>query len=396
MWSLQALEHTCGYDDTIKIIQDFNGSWELYMYCCENNDYFAISNSYIKLLEYLKGKTRLTINKDYANSFLFIDLTSYFYEDTLINEIKYVPRNCEIIIDKKSKTISYNEIDYEENSIDLNSEKGLKTLDSWFEKWVSIVRLIKSKTNNISFDLTGGFDSRVVATIWLSANLNFDKLYVNTMVGTSKQFIRDLKVSSEISNGLKFPLNKNTIASSEKEFDDIFTLILISFYIKLGFHKKIFFKNYQHDEPIYSMSGDGGASVKGYANKTCSEFIDGRIYFLKDKGEEVCDSSNRIFHESFSKLLEKFPNVYRNSKDLPRLLYNEVRLRHHIGKGHIERYFNNKFVLSPLLDPELRKLKLTADECGDRNLLYALIFTRYYPELLNFDFEKIKKLMKTL
>lgn len=380
-------------DDTVRIAQDFNGSWELYVYFSKDNDYFAISNSYIKLLEHIKDNANLTINRDYANSFLFIDLSSYFYEDTLINEIKYVPRNCEVVIDKKNKTIFYDEIDYEENSVDLDSEETLDILDSWFEKWVNILRSVKSKTNNFSVDLTGGLDSRAVAVIWLSANLNFDKLYVRTIVNNKvKKYIRDLKVASELSDYFNFPLNNNTIRTTKEGFNDILTPLLASFYLKLGFHKQMHFPTFRHDQPVYAMDGRGGGTIRGYANKTPKQFIDGKLNFLKDKGEEVCDSTDRILSNSFSKLLEKFPEVDSNSNDLPRLLYNEVRSRHHVGKVYIENYFENVFNLSPLLDPSLRKLKLTTEECDDRDLVLALIFTRFYPRLLDVDFETNKKI----
>lgn len=380
------------YDDKIRIIQDFNGCWGLFAYFSENNNYFAISNSYIKLLEHLRGNVKFTINEDYANSFLFIDLTSYFFEETLINEVEIIPRNCEVLIDKKTKSISYLEIDYEENTVDLESKETLMILDNWFEKWINILRSVKSESNNFSVDLTGGFDSRAVAVLWLSANLNYDKLFVRTIEKYNvKKYIRDLKVSKEISEYFGFPLNRNTIRTSKKGFHDILTPVLLSFYLKLGFHKQMHFPKSRYDEPVYLMDGRGGGTIRGYANKTPQEFIDNKINFLKDKGEEVCDSTNRILNSSFSRLLKKFPNVDSNSKDLPRLLYNEVRSRHHVGKVYIENYFQNAFNLSPLLDPTLRKLKLTTEECDDRDLVLALIFTRYCPELLNIDFETNKK-----
>lgn len=86
-------------EDNIKISQDFNGSYGIYIY--QKNDYFAISNSFLKLVEYLKYSHGLSLNKDYADAFLFADLVSFAYCDTLVNEINLIPRNYIININKK-------------------------------------------------------------------------------------------------------------------------------------------------------------------------------------------------------------------------------------------------------------------------------------------------------
>ena len=46
----------------------------------------------------------------------------------------------------------------------------------------------------------------------------------------------------------------------------------------------------------------------------------------------------------------------------------------------------------PFFDPELHKLKLSTKECDDDNLLFALIYLRYCPDLLNFKFQGNRKI----
>ena len=88
---IELAEGECYYvkvDDTeIKLLQDFNGSYGLYLY--KSNDYFAISNSFLKLVEYLKDKHPISFNKDYADAFLFTGLCSFAYGETLVNEIVF-------------------------------------------------------------------------------------------------------------------------------------------------------------------------------------------------------------------------------------------------------------------------------------------------------------------
>ena len=65
----------------IRIIQDFNGSYGLYYY--EDKDYFAVSNSFMMLVEHLSKNHELTLNQQYCQSFLFVELYSFIYEETL-------------------------------------------------------------------------------------------------------------------------------------------------------------------------------------------------------------------------------------------------------------------------------------------------------------------------
>ena len=60
------------------------------------------------------------------------------------------------------KRIFFHKIDYEENTIPFESHKGLKIIDKWADKWGYIIRSLKKKTNNISLDLSGGFDTRAL------------------------------------------------------------------------------------------------------------------------------------------------------------------------------------------------------------------------------------------
>lgn len=164
-------------ENKITISQDFNGSYGLYIY--QNEEYFAISNSFLKLVEHVKDNP-ISLNKDFADAYLFVDLCSFSYSETLINEISIIPRNCNVIVNKQTKKVEYEKIDYEEHSIYLNTEEGLDTLDKWYYKWVELIRSIRSKSNNLHFDLSGGIDSRIVAAIWLTAKINLNNIKINS------------------------------------------------------------------------------------------------------------------------------------------------------------------------------------------------------------------------
>ena len=75
--------------ENISIFQDLNGSWGLYIY--KERDYFAISNSFFRLVEYINNNHFLSLNKDYANSLLSLDECYFCYGQTLANEIGVIP-----------------------------------------------------------------------------------------------------------------------------------------------------------------------------------------------------------------------------------------------------------------------------------------------------------------
>lgn len=197
-------------NDSISISQDFNGCWGLYLY--QEDGYFALSNSFLKLVEFLKDNHEISFNKEYADAFLYSYLCSFAYKETLINEIQLLPRHSKVIIDKLNSTLTVEKIDYGLHSINVDSKKGLDALDKWYYKWVDIIRSIKSKTNNLSIDLSGGFDSRVVAALWLNANIDLNKVRIKSHTNKLHSHSEDYIIASKISDEFDFKLNHSSFS----------------------------------------------------------------------------------------------------------------------------------------------------------------------------------------
>ena len=92
-------------------------------------------------------------------------------------------------------------------------------------------------------------------------------------------------------------------------------------------------------------------------------------------------------NSSLNALKNRFELDENSLDNLPEHSYKENRCRNHYGKSVVESYFLNIITLTPLIDPDLHKLKLNIDSCEDKHLLIALIYLRYCPDLLNFEFE---------
>lgn len=373
----------------IQIFQDFNGNYGLYLY--KNGDYFAISNSFLKLVEFLKNHHELTLNVDYANYFMSSGLNSTIYKETLVTEIEIIPRHYVVDIDRITQTLSFIEIDYEEHSIDLDSKEALEILDNWFFKWVNYIRLLKKQTNNIQFDLSGGFDSRVMLLLLLSANVDLNKIEIRSFDDGELCHSDDYLIASEIADKFNFNLNNKVINAEKIKFKDIKTPLNISFYAKLGFHNQLNYKFFKTKQPIYNFSGFGGENLREYDNLTPKEYLNKYVDIAKRTDKYLEKSTERILQTTIKNISDEYC-LDANSKELCRTIFNETRSRNHYGKLSVEEFFSNKLLLMPFFDPELHKLKLSTEKCGDNNLLFALIYLRYCPELLNFKFERNRKI----
>jgi hypothetical protein len=367
--------------DSIIIEQDFMGAWGLYVY--GSGEYFAISNSFTKLVDYLKGKYELSLNKPFAESFLFSGVCSFSIDETLVNEIMFIPRYYRLVINKVDGKLIYEKIDYGENSVDIGSREGIELLDKWHHKWVSIVRFLRAKTNDLSFDLSGGFDSRMCASLWLSADINFDNINFNAIEKEVPVWVEDFEIASQIAEEYNFKLNGRSFEYSF--FEDFLTPLINVFSLKLGARnnsvKQIFYK-----DAIYKFSGFCGETVQMHPNPSKYKYMRNVYKKIGNNDYSLVKSTESVVLSTLDKISEDF-NVPHNYGDLMMMHYKETRNRFHFGKLAAELYLNNVVTLMPLMDVDLHKLKRTTENCGDNSLLTALILVRYHPKLLDFEFQ---------
>lgn len=369
--------------DELIIKQDVWGSYGLYLFKKEN--YFAISNSFLKLVEYIKESYPLTMNFNYANAFLPADLCSIAYKETLINEIEILPRHIEVTINKIQKKLKFNFLDYQEKTIDLDSKEGMEILDAWFYKWINFIRFLKKNTNNILVDLSGGFDTRVILTLILNSNIDLNLIKFNSIQGNTHGHSEDYEIASEISKGFDFKLNQGRIDTEQDVFSDLDTTLNISLYAKLGFHKQMHFTFSKATKPLFSIGGNG--NIRDYPNQYTNDFLKKFIERAYNFSDETYKDTEILLKNTL-KFIEKEFNVKDYySKELPEIHYRETRNRYHNARVAIESFISNKFEISPLLDYNLYKLNVVSEEHKDDQALIATIFLRYCPEVLNFPFE---------
>lgn len=368
----------------IIINQDFYGSYGLYIFENKENNYFALSNSFLLLEDYLVGKQNISLNKDFSNHLIVTGLCSFSLEETLINEIKQIPSDAFITINIKKKNFKINKIDYKENSIPLESEEGLKTIDSWIDKWGYIFRSLNKQTDNVSSDLSGGFDTRILLSILLNSGVDVKEIHIKSNTDTKHDHDIDFKIASDLSLKYGFKIN-NFILDNNITKWSLKDILYNTFYSKLGFHKEFYMKKGFFNKPRFSFSGSGGEFIRGGPNIPINEYINlissNQISGYED---ELYNSSKKILYNSV--FLLKNQTKYYDDYEISYDLYSKALGRYHFGKSAVENFITNLYILQPLMDPEIKKIKFNVSKNNPHDLI-SYIYVRLEHDLIKFPFQ---------
>lgn len=374
-------------DGQITIKQDLNGSWGLYLF--RHDDYFALSNSFFRLLDHVKFRYPLTLNRDYCHYLLLNGLCSDSYSETAVNEIQLVNRNAIIHIDTAGKTFETELIDYKEHSVSLDSEEGIATLDRWVEFWSKVFRGIAQRTKFFQADLSGDFDGRVSFAILLNSGINLNNLRIFSVKGDLPAQKKEFDLSSQIAAHYGFELNQPLPdrQSLNLSLNDAFNCDL---YVNRTFSNIPRIRVQKGVQRLYRLGRAAGEGIRKFWQMPPKEFVKTFTrnvnLYSQNLTDKLTTSIENVLNSSLRAVSDKYQITDANSKDIPQLLYYETRSRYHFGKDLLCNYFINTVLLTPAIDPEVRTLKLYTPECSDANLLIALLFTRFQPDLLNFPF----------
>jgi len=342
--------------DEIRLNQDFNGNFGIYIYENKDSNYFAISNSFLLLEEFLIGKQNFSLNKDFSDNFIISDVCTPSIYETLIKEINILPSNALIIINKIKRNLNIYYIDYKENSIPLESEEGLKLIDKWVDKWGYIFRSLKKQTDNISSDLSGGFDTRTVLSLLLNSGVDLNEILINSIKEKVHVFEEDFLIANNISSKFGFKINNHSLDNNGTKWSTRDTLFC-TMYSKLGFHKEFYWKTKFYNIPRFLFTGHGGENLRGYPGYPINKFVKGLSSLgneIKGHREEFYNSSIRLCNRSINMLtnMKSFSNDFEISAGL----YSKGRTRSHHGKASLEGFLSNMYLLQPLIDSDIKKI----------------------------------------
>lgn len=361
--------------------QDANGSFGIYVY--KKDDVFCVSNSFIKLLDYVKNKYPISFNEDAAGALLSYNYSSFIYKQTLINEIELLPRHYVVKIDIPSKKIKYELIDYKEKSIDLDSQKAFDVLDDWFYRWTSLFRNLKKQTNNITVDVTGGFDSRVTFSLVLASNINLNEIHIRSIKDEVYTHKEDYQIATQIAKEFNFKLNDlSPFDLNRYYFEEKETSFKLSSYVKFGVHNQFFYKYFKNLNPCYSITGYGGENIRHYHGVIP---LDRYVENARLASPELVEHTKKIVDYNVNHIKKDFNGTY-NDENIEYAISRETVHTYHFGRGTVGKYLIREFGLNPLTDPEINKIKRHDGINIDENLLITIIYLRYCPKLLDFEF----------
>lgn len=375
-------------EDSINISVDRQGMGILYEY--RYGDYWAVSNSILYLVDIIKKKKKtLTINQDYLNLFAKINsITTVSYSETLFKEIEVVPANHKIVIEKSSKNLIYRD-HKEANHLIMGSAQCFEYIDRWANKWISIIRHLFETESQINIQLSGGFDSRLILALILASKIDLSKVNIES----SRSMPEDLSIAEEIAKFYGFKVNNgilNTYPSKLISRDEQYKM---NMYFRGGVHKEFLPPTHYrfYTKPLFIFTGYG--NMRGWFNDTPAKYIQ---YLIKNKyfsDEEIDSSLQRIIDRIVDSVDRRMNFDIKKGKNFMNFVYNYTRGRYNYGTSVMASATVNQFILSPILDLEC--INPTSEMYGeDFNLLFAYIYERFSPGLLNFRFSGKRNISK--
>lgn len=367
----------------IIIQEDFFGSFGLFLF--RANGFWALSNSFLFLLQNISGKFNLSLNYDFISANIKSPLVVPGFKETMVNEIERVFPFERVIINKNKKNIEFDNLNRKDNFIDLDSEVAFSLIDAWHIKWNSLINSLTKQNYAVQIDLSGGFDSRAAFSITRKPNVEFNKVTVYNLNDALHTHKDDKVIAQQIASIYNFKLNQfKERASQPITFEES---LINSFYPRLPFTKQYYFQTAKFREPMFCFGGQGGEWLRGYCSElSLDEFIDNykkRNIFASINMEDYYDNFiNRQI------LIAK--KHFNNEVNIINHILNYNVNRYHFKNQSITSLFINNITVSPLLDPVLAKLKIY-DESNDSKLFFAILYERFLPELhdVNFDSGRI-------
>ena len=377
-------------DDKITIKQDLNGSWGLYLF--RHGGYFALSNSFFRLLDHVKFRYPLTVNRDYCNYFMINGVSINSYSETAVNEIKFLVRNATLHIDMVKKDLQIALIDYKEHSIPLDSEEGVAILDRWVDFWSNVMRGITAHTKFFQVDLSGGFDTRISLVPLLNSDIDLNDIRVYSSTDDNPIALEDYAIASQIANCYGFKLNKplpkrkflnyslNDMWNSDLYHQQTIRNLYGAFFTPTPVEK------------LYCLKGLSGEVMRKTWHTLPKTFLDNLLSatnrYSRPLARELAHSVQNFIESIFRAVRDKYKIADVNSVDIPQYLYHETRTRNHCGKEISGHFLKNTIIIAPALDPEVQTLQLKSLNCPDYNFLMVFLFARYAPDLLKIPFDK--------
>lgn len=367
--------------EEILIVQDAMGSY--YIYFFRKDKYWAISNSFWMICDEVSKKYPLTLNEDIAVHFMNVTMSQLSIEHTLANEISTVPLHSILIISGKKLTVITEEKHFCRYAVD--SAESIAIIDGWITKWAGMIKMLYEAGMPLQFDLSGGFDSRIVFALACAAGIDFSRKnvsvrsYVPKTAGEKEHYKDDFKIAENIAAKYSFKLNEHLNFAKTKKIPQEVQYQIFQ-HVFMNTHKEVYLKNKVYEMPLFHFGGMCGEPVRG---KTRS-FDEWLLMIGKDSRYKAVAFKEFLYaYEAADPSCEG-----EKMKEYVRLLrfYLSTWQRNHYGLTMVNNAIVNEYTLAPLGDESLLQINPLSEPSVKSDIVYALILKRSCPGLLNIPF----------
>ncbi|WOQ11918.1 hypothetical protein [Aeromonas media] len=356
------------------IRSDITGQELIFYY--NGREGWVVSTSFLHIIEFLKKHSiSVSLNKSALSTFRiphsFGD--SLATNDTVVNEIKLLRLDNQIIINKKNKLITQiNKI--EDDSQNLSPSEIIKI---YVKKWQKrIFALSKIASNHkIVCDVSGGVDSRTVFGLILSSDVNLERFDFNS----NPTWVDDYKIATILSKAYSIPLN---MAKKDKmQRPSVYAQFELFCYSSIGVYRNVYFPANDTASTNFHFSGSGGENIRQFYNATPNEFI--------NRFEKFFLHENFKFDDFRTLFLSNLDELGIDKDDPKGMIkhYRNFRSRFHFGREWYKRY--STILITPLFDDSLNKLcdSLPVSDI-DKNYIILSIMLESSFHLPLFPFDK--------
>ena len=374
-------------ESQIEIIQDCCST--LIIYCYQNDDYWAISNSFFVLCDEVTRKYSLTIDDEFYEQFNSFGVTPLPYKKTLAREIEMIPIFSTIAINKVTRemVIGENKCLKEEFTCKVNpcSKMGMKLIDKWISKWASIIKAVYDQGYKIKFDLTGGFDSRLAFSLAVAAGIDFNaknvSIYSRYQLKSDGEPIEDYTIAKEIADLYGFSLCKDYNCGDGEQING-YDAYEIYHKVLSNIHREPYMPRYYHKQPVFYINGLNGEAVRGWKS-----YHDGFIPMYKHPiGINTIGGAPHIPIFGWKELLDDWSIMpefcHNNAAEQDRLFYIAYRGRTHMGTCMYQNMILNYWQTTCFADLDLLKVGVP-EEPYIGTAINALILQRIDSRLLD-------------
>tara|TARA_B100000700_G_scaffold324541_1_gene430974 strand:- start:705 stop:2279 length:1575 start_codon:yes stop_codon:yes gene_type:complete len=364
-------------DCKLSVNTDFFGSEPIFWFSDGLN--WAVSNSFYKLQKLLEEKSvPLTIDDDVLSNFEIphSSCQQLIGTRTLFKEIKLCPQgyNIEVLIEEGWVSL-------------VSKENSLSTLDGSYEELllqgleqaVLVTKeILKNYEENISADITGGIDSRLVLAILLNAT-NGNLKFINFNSNVNEK--RDYYIASKLAEKYNFKITNeksDVIKVSSHQRYEVWRNH------NLGVYLPIYEPEFGKDIWFHFHGGGGELFRQFYSN---SPLVTAKVLSRKHGNGKA---------KSLVSVLQDFcndNNLDPSSVDSMYDFYLKNRSRLHFGRGIFTSFRMN--VVQPLLNKYLiaAASKLTNYEVESNKMIFDM-FKILEPTLLDVEFDSEDKFSK--